>query len=262
MLIDGDSYAEQIRDADTNILLNLKVLDPSTMKIHFDSKGMISKYTQTAKTKGGADKEFSKSEIFHLSRARISDEIHGISIYEALENTINALNESMLDTKKLMHHQVKPFIIWLLKTDDATTISNFRTKLNNLKQYGEDFIIPDDDNSVRHEVVTTPISDGVFSWREDLTRNFYRNCGIPQILVGNASEFSESSSKIVYLSFGRTIEQEQRYIITQVWQQLFLHIDLPPPQSIINDMITDTKKDGANARMGFQPNDTTAGVGE
>ena len=205
---------------------------------------------------------FDPDQIFHLCRSRIADEIHGISIYEALETTINALNESMIDTKKLMHYQVRPFILWKLKTDDVTTISNFVTKINNAKKYGEDMFIPDDDNAVSHEVIQTPISDGIFAWREDLTRNFYRNCGIPQILVGNASEFSESSSKIVYLSFGRTIEQEQRYIITQVWNQLLLHIDLPPPQSIINDMITDTQKDGANAQMGFQKNETTAGSGE
>ena len=261
MLVDGDSYAEVIRDEDTEILINLKPLDPSSIRMVFNNKGVIIRYEQTSKSKDGAVKTFQPDQIFHLCRSRIADEIHGISIYEALETTINSLNESQIDTKKLMHFQVKPFILWKLKTDDTTTISNFVTKINNAKKYGEDMFIPDDDNAVSHEVIQTPISDGIFAWREDLTRNFYRNCGIPQILVGNASEFSESSSKIVYLSFGRTIEQEQRYIITQVWNQLLLHIDLPPPQSIINDMITDTQKDGANAQMGFQKNETTAGSG-
>ena len=121
MLVDGDSYAEVIRDADTEILINLKPLDPSSIKIHFNEAGLITGYTQTSKNKSLIGKfldlfrkkhTFDPDQIFHLCRSRIADEIHGISIYEALETTINALNESMIDTKKLMHYQVRPFILW------------------------------------------------------------------------------------------------------------------------------------------------------
>jgi hypothetical protein len=80
--------------------------------------------------------------------------------------------------------------------------------------------------------------------------------------MGGSGEFSESSTKIAYLAFEQVVKQRQRYIITQVWNQMFLRIDLAMPTSLKNEMLSDNAKDGQDQQMGFQPSDTTGGVGK
>ena len=62
----GDSFAEIIRNEETGVLLNLKVLDPSSVKIVTDDKGIIIRYEQTNKVSKKII-SWKPSEIFHLS---------------------------------------------------------------------------------------------------------------------------------------------------------------------------------------------------
>ena len=50
MNIGGDAFAEIIRDED-DVLVNLKPIDPGTMKIIVNRKGLVKRYEQTTKTK-------------------------------------------------------------------------------------------------------------------------------------------------------------------------------------------------------------------
>ena len=45
-------------------------------------------------------------EIFHLSRNRIADEIHGTSLIDILEWIVTAKEEAERDYKTLMHRNV------------------------------------------------------------------------------------------------------------------------------------------------------------
>ena len=47
--------------------------------------------------------KFEPEEIFHLSRERIADEIHGISVIDSVRDIIDARNEVMSDWKRVMH---------------------------------------------------------------------------------------------------------------------------------------------------------------
>src|SRR3990167_2265781 len=74
-IINGDSFCEQIRDEDGE-LINLKPLDPGSMRIVVDKQGMLKRYEQVSKTKEGEGViKFDPAEIFHLSNNRIADEI-------------------------------------------------------------------------------------------------------------------------------------------------------------------------------------------
>lgn len=255
--IGGDSYAEIIRDEKTGTLLNLKQLDPGSMRVIFNPSGRIIRYEQVSKVKKEA-KKFEPKDIFHLSNNRLGGSIHGISDIVALKDTIIADNESFVDTKKIMHFGARPLTVWKLKTDNAAKINAFVKKINDAKNLGEDMFVPDSEDLLSFEVVQTTPSSAIFQWRDDLRNQFYRNSMLPQIVPGASGGSTESESKTIYLAFERIDAFDQAYIERNVWNQLYLKIKLIPPATLSQDMQNDTGKDG---QMLPQPSDTTAGVG-
>lgn len=257
--INGDSFAEIIRDSDGN-MLNLKPLDPSSIVIVVE-KGIIKKYEQVTKinNKTGV-KEFKKTEILHLSRNRVADEVHGVSMIEALEPIILARNEAMDDFKIVMHRHVKPMRVWHVDTDDTTKIQEYKELVDSATDKSENVIIPL--GTVQHELVSVPQNATLspLAWIRELNNYFFQAARVPQIIVGNSTELTEASAKISYLAFQQTIEEEQLYIEEQVMCQLFLFINLEFPASLERELLSDKRKDMGS--MNFQANDTTAGVGQ
>ena len=272
--VGGESYAEIMRDDDGE-LLNLKPLDPGSMKTIVDEEGIIKRFEQINKI-GIIDKitnifrkkknkkgiiSFEPNEIFYLCNNRLADQIHGISDIEGMEKTILAEEENFEDMKKIMHRQAKPMIMFKLGTDKQSEIDAFVAKMDAATNKGENIYIPDDENSVSFEVVQVNVSQIIMEWRNDIRNKFYRTIGLPQVVPGGGGQSTESESKVIYLAFEQLVERDQRYIENQLWQQLAIKIDLIPPASIKNEMQTDTAKD-ANQGLNFQPAETTAGVGE
>lgn len=263
-----DSFAEIVRNED-GTLINLKPLDPGSIRIVFDGKGIIDRYEQINKVgffkrmfrmRAKAEHVFQPDEIFHLSNNRLADQIHGVSDIEGLEDTLNAEKESFNDVRKTVHRQAKPFIVFKLKTDDQTKIDELVSKINDLREKGEDLFIPDDENILSFEVVQVNPSQVILEWRNDIRNKFYRVIGLPQIVPGAGGQGTESDSKVIYLAFEQLVEKDQRYIERQVWAQLGVRINLIPPTTLSANLQNDEQKDAGG--LNFQPNDTTAGVGE
>jgi hypothetical protein len=264
--INGDFFAEIIRDSDTGELINLKPLDPATIKIIVDKKGIIKRYEQIDKTNKKPLVKFKPSEIFHLTNKRVADEIHGVSDIEAVEEIIKANWESFFDMKKLMHRHVKPIMGFKLDTDDTTTIDEFATKMDAIINKGENLYVPK--GSAEFELISVPSNATLnpMPWREHLKNYFFQTFGIPQIIMGSSGEFTESTAKIAYLAFEQSVKAEQREIITQVWEQLNFRIDLAFPASLKNELLSDEAKDNTmggtmTGQLNVQPNEVTAGVG-
>src|SRR3990167_3569442 len=77
----GDSFAEVMRDEDSGLIVNIKPLNPGSIRIVTDRWGIIKRYEQydgnsKAKT---AWAKFNPEEILHLTNKRVADEIHGVS---------------------------------------------------------------------------------------------------------------------------------------------------------------------------------------
>ena len=256
--INGDAFAEIIRDDDGN-LINLKPLDPSSISI-IAEKGMIKRYEQTSKIEGKEKIKFEPIDILHLSRNRVADEVHGISLIQAVEPIILMRNEAMDDFQTVMHRHVKPMRVWHVDTDDTTKISEFKTLVDESTNKSENVIIPK--GAVEHELVSVPSNSTLspLSWIREFNNYFFQAARVPQIIVGNSQELTEASAKISYLAFQQTIEEEQLYIEEQIMTQLFLIINLEFPASLERELLSDKRKDMGS--MQFQPNDVMAGVGQ
>jgi len=254
----GDSYAEIIKDKNTGTLLNLKVLDPGSMVIVTDEKGIIIRYEQVNKV-SKKKIEFKPEEIFHLSHNRLADQIHGISDITSMEQTILAEYENFSDMKKIIHRFAKPMVIFKLGTDDPSKIAAFVTKMDEATQKGENIYIPDDKNTLSYEIIQVNVNNIVMAWREDIRNKFYRTLGLPLIVFGSSGT-TESGGKIEYLAHEQVFSHDQKFLEEQVWNQLFLRIKLNSPVTLLENLQNDEKKDG-NQGLEIQQSDVTAGRG-
>lgn len=254
--IGGDAFAEIIRDKENN-LINLKPLNPSTVKIVVGKNGLIKRYERIDTNK--LPVRFQPEEIFHIARNRVADEIHGVSMVDILQWIVDAKNESMRDMRTLQHRHVKPINVFKLDTDDPTKISAFKEKADLAVEDGENLYIPM--GSVEQEVISIPTNATLspLAWLEYLDNRFYEAAGVPRIITGNGQTFTEASSKISYLVYQQTIEEEQLYIEEQVLSQLNKVIELEFPASLENELLSDKAKDGAE---NIDASETTAGSGE
>lgn len=253
----GDAFAEIIKDGDN--IINIKPLNSANMVIVCDKGGRIKRYEQLGE---GDPIKFTPEEILHLSNNRIGDQIHGTSDIDAVESTILAEMESFDDTKKIMHRQARPLIMFKLGTDDSTKIAAFQVKMDNATRLGENIYIPDDASSVSYEVVQLTPSPMVMQWRDDIRKKFYRSIGLPELLPSGGGDATESGGKIGYLAWEQINSREQRCVELQIYAQLNLKINLIPPSSLAASLEEDQNKDGQTQEMGFQPNDVNAGAGE
>lgn len=253
--IGGDAYAEIIRDKDDNII-NLKSLDPTNIQHVVNKQGMIIRFEQINKN---TKTPFQPNEIFYLPRNRVADEIHGDSMIKALEWTILAMNEAKQDMKILMHRHVKPMRIWKVDEDDPTAIANFKTTVDSIQENAENLFIPKDVVETEIASVAPNQTLNPLPWLERLRNDFYQACGVPQIIVGGSSEFTEATAKIAYLAFQQTIEEEQLFLEEQILTQLNIVVEFEFPASLENELLSDQKKDGAE---NIDPSETTAGEGQ
>ena len=257
--IGGDAFCEIIRDDEGN-LINLKPLPPASITIVANRRGIIKRYEQNTKFfKQGTPKKFKPEEMLHLARNRVGDEIHGVSIIEALEEVILMRNESMVDWKRVLHRNVDPVWIFHLDTDDSKVIARFKSKMDAARGKGENMYIPKD-AVVPEQVATAPnASLNPLPWIEALNNYFYEACGVPQIIVGGTGAITERAVSIAYLAFQQRIEEEQLFIEEQILSQLNLLINLEFPASLENDLLSDQAKDGS---QNIDPSETTAGEGQ
>ena len=257
--IGGDAYAEIIRD-DEGVLTNLKPLDPENMRIIANKKGIIIRYEQIDKDKKRIGDGIEPEDMFHLMRNRLGHNFHGTSMVKALAEIIEARNEALKIQRKIMRRYAMPTIIWKLDTDIPAEITEFKRKADLVTEHGENYFIPK--GAADHELLAVPPNAtlSTLSWIKELNNYFFQAAGCPQIIVGNAAEFTDASAKISYLAWQQTIEEEQLYIEEAILSQLNLVIDLVFPASLEGELLSDKAKDVQTGAA--KPSDLIAGRGQ
>lgn len=252
--IAGDAFSEIVRDKQ-GALINVKPLDPSSIKIVVDKKGLIKRYEQVEKTNGEAVHKFKPLEIFHLTNKRTADEIHGASDVEAVEAVINAMNESFKIGTQIVRHFARPKIMCELDTDDQTKIDNFITKFDEATNKGNNLFYPKD--TVNPEVLDMPGNAvaSLLSWKAHLKEYFFQVVNLPQILTGFTGASTESNGKVAMTAFQQSVKDEQQDLKEQIWKQLFIKIEPGEAVSLLPNLQADQSKDGVMGQMDIQPSE-------
>lgn len=250
--IGGDSFCEIIRN-DDDVIINLKPLDPASVVIVTDLKGMIIRYEQVSKFKGNPNKTFKPTDIFHLSHDRIADSVFGRRVLKSLKYIIEARNEAMQDWRTVLHRNVKPMRIWYVDTDDTAEISTFQSTVDSANENTENIVVPK--GTVETEIASVSPNQTMnpLPWIESLGDYFFQAVMTPQILYGNAKGFTDASGKIVYLAYEQSVKDLQLYIEEQVLSQLNVEITLNFPASLQQDLISGQEKGGH--LQAAEPND-------
>lgn len=253
----GDGFGHIITDEQGRIK-NVKPLNAQRVTIVASDEGIISHYLYDIEI--NEKKRYEADEILHLSYERMGDEINGIPFIEALEDTIISRNEALSDLRILYHRNIKP-INWIeVETDDKTKLNAIEDTINDAYKKTENIVIS---TGVIKEIKKQQTSQYAtldsLPFLKFLVRQFVTSCGVPEVIMGWGADTTEANSKIVYLAFQQEIEDMQNYIQEQIKRQLNIDIELEFPQSIVDDLKKDEKKDAnyqVKARVGKAGKDT------
>ena len=251
--IGGDFLAEIVQTKKGE-LVNLKPLNPGSIKIVANSRGIIKRYEQlepinTSNLKPMHQRKtiqnFKPEEMFHLAYNRTADEIHGVGIIQKIEQPILAYKEAVADLRILFHRYVKPLIISSVDTDDPDEIEAYKKKLDIAVENGENMVVPKGvlDKMERMSVPQYSTLDPL-PWINYLEAEFVRAEGVPQIIQGASSALdTEAAAKILYLGWQQVIEFNQMFLEQQLKAQLGIKVDFEFPARIDFDMQEQQKKD-------------------
>lgn len=253
-LFHGDSYAEIVRDKSR--LINIKPLDPQSMRTVFDDKGRIIRYEQRTKTSNNITK-WKPHEIFHLMIDRIADETHGTAVIESCKWVIDTRNEAMTDWRRVLHRSTVRVLY--IDADDTSRLQQVKTEYREAIKYGELIILPAKKGDAEFEQLEAPDVNKFLQWIQYLENVFYQIVGVPRV-IATSENFTEAGSKVGYATFEPTYTRHQTYLEKQIWLQLGYKITFNRPPSLMENMQSDETKNAG--QLGFQPNDTQIGRGK
>ena len=250
----GDAFAEVIRNEKTGTLVNLKPLDPGSIRIVTNKKGFVIRYDQMEKS-GKKDKvihKFQPEDILHLCNDRVADEIHGVSIIESVQWVIDAKQEAMRDWRRISHRATVRILY--IEEDDKTRLAAIKRDYPDAINKGELLILPIKKGDADFVDLNLPPVESFLNWIKYLENFFYQAVGVPKVILGGSEEFTEASSKIAYLTFEQVYSKEQREVEADFWNQIALRFELEKPVSLKNETLNSEEKN--TGQVGFQQNDT------
>jgi len=253
--VNGDAYAEIIRDGETGELINIKTLDPASITHVVGENGLIEKYQQRTKTGNDqAIKDIPIERMLHLCNDRVADEVHGVSVIEAVEWVVETQEEILRDYRRQLHRNGVARIIYV-DVEDTTKINTFKAQWKEAIDKGDVLILPKGTAEVKD--TGTTLQDPIPFLRY-LDQMFWIAIGTPRVILGGSEEFTEASSKIGYLTFEQIYTKEVEELIADIWNQLGIKITINKPASIKNELLQSEDKN--TGQTGFQPKETTAGL--
>lgn len=254
--INGDSFAEIVRDEETGELTNLKPLDPGRMRVVVGPKGTIIGYDYRQLTK--EYKRFEPEEILHLCNDRIADQIHGTAASEAAKWVIDARNEAMRDLRRIAHRST--IRVLYVEEDDKTRLVNLKSDYAEAIKKGEVLIIPGKPKETGFQDLTMPPTQAFLEWIRYLENVFYQVVGVPKVISGGTEDNTEAGAKVGMVVFDPIYIREITDLQADLWNQMAIQLEFVGQKSMMDNIQSDQAKN--TSQTGFQPNDTTAGVGE
>lgn len=247
----GDAFCEIVRDG--NRIINLKPLYTGNMKVVTNAKGIITRYEHQVTSKEPT--KFKPSDILHICNERLANQIHGTSVVDAVQWTIDAKNEAM-DTMRKIQRRALALGVMKVKTNDTNEIATIKAKYQDAVDKGEVLILPDDladlEQSPPHQ--TLPL---LLDWIKYLDDFSYRALGVPLVLAGGSGG-SEGSDKTGFLTFDQVYLKEQRELEADLWNQLAIKVTFNKPASINPEMTLNEEKN--TSQTSFIPSETKAKV--
>lgn len=250
----GDAFAEIIRD--NGRLLNIKPLYTGDMRVVVNDKGIVDHYEQRTNVKDGEPRRLEPYQVLHLVNDRVANEIHGVSVIDAVKWVIDARNEAMKDWRRISH--LSSIRVIYVDADDTTKLNQLKTQYQNGIATGNVMVLPGR-KGVDYEIdeLTLPPIDAFLRWIQYLEGFFYQAVGIPRV-IATSENYTEAASKVGYLTFEPIYTREQTELESDLLKQAGIRIIFNRPPSLMETMQNSESKN--TSQTGFQPGDLNPGV--
>jgi hypothetical protein len=244
--ISGTTIGEIIKDrANKKGLINLKPLDPQTIRVTANKFGIISKFEQITHKSGEDGQQLKPTElkpenVFYIAWNRIADEIVGISTIEKIEGIIKYRHQAMEDLSEVYHRYVVPFWLFYVDTDDEEEIDDFNTKIRKMIKERDSMTLPQGVvNS--HERLSVPQHSNLdpLNWIKHLERYFLISEGVPELIAGIGRETADASSRMIYLAWRIITIANQKIYEKHIKRQLGINLRFPRPINILAPEISE-----------------------
>ena len=251
----GDAFAQVVKDPDSGELINLIPMNPQFVEIGVNQKNRIVDYKY--READGKEIHFKPGEVLHLCNDRVVSEIHGVSVVEAIEWNIEATEEAKRAHRKMVKNNGVVRVIEV-DLDDTTKYNELKVQWKDAVERGDVLILPKDVARAMdwHGQLDTA---GVVAWLKYLDDDFYMSIGVPRVILGGSSEFTEASAKISYLTYEQVYTKETTDLEADLWNQLQIRITFNKPVSLKNEMLESESKNTGQTIM--QPNEMNIGQG-
>ncbi len=253
--INGDSFAEIIRNPDTGKIINLKPLNPVSVKTVVSSEGIIVRYEEIDMESGKSIRKINLDKMFHLSNNRIANEIHGNSLIEPVEWVVDTIHEAMRDYRRMLHRST--IRVLYVEEEDKSRHASLKRDYANAIKHGELMIMPGkaSDNPLQD---FPPPNTPHLEWIRYLKNVIFQDIGTPEVIMGGSPNFTNAGEKMGYLTFEQPVARGQRELEQDMWNQLGIRIVFNKPISL-KDNAQETE--AANTgQIGTQPVDTGVGA--
>lgn len=242
----GDAYSEIIRN-DKGRLVNLKPLDPRRI-IHVTEKGILNKYKYVQGD--GKTIEFKPNEILHFCNDRILDEPHGTAVTSAVEWACEAMKEAYVDWRRIMHKS--SLLIFYVDEQDTARQTKLKTEMAEGIKNGDILILTCKPEEARLEPVPAPPAQAWLLYVNNLEDKFYKQLGVPKVVLGGTAENTEASAKVGVISYEPIWTREITEIEKDLWNQLAIKITIRKQPSLMDNMQADEAKNTGQTKLQYQ----------
>ena len=245
--VGGDSYTEIILDEDGD-LLNLKPLNVAKMTHITNEKGILLGYEYMQAD--GSIKKFKTYEIFHLCNKRVIDEPHGTPETKSIEWVMNAIEEARRAYRKIVQRSC----IRILYVDESDTakLTQINTEYSAGIKNGEILIIPCRPEDAKFEDLLLPPIESILRWMEYLEDKFYKQLGVPKVVLGGTSENTEASAKVGVISYEPIWTMEISELEKDILNQLGIMIKINKQPSLMDNMQADESANTGQTKLEYQ----------
>lgn len=254
MSFNGDAYAEIIRNKDTGTLLNLKPLDPRRVNHYTNKQGIIVKYGYMQGD--GKERMINPNMMFHSMNNRVLDEPHGTSDTSAVEWVIEKIMQAREDYARLMH--ITSIRIFYVDENDTARQNIIKTQYKDAIENKHVMMITCKPEEARFEDLAPPPADTWLRWLGYLEDKFYKQLGVPKIVLGGTADNTEASAKVGVVIYEPVWTRRIMELESDIWNQLGIKFKINKQPSMMDGLQQQEQKN--QAQTGFQPNDTQVNI--
>jgi hypothetical protein len=198
----------------------------------------------------GKIEKYEPKEILHFCNDRILDEPHGTAVTSAVEWAINKIQEARENFADMLH--VSTVRILYVDEQDTARQTTLQTKYADAIKNKKVMIVTCKPEEAAFKDLEAPDSGNFINWLNYLEDKFYKQLGVPKVVLGGTAENTEASAKVGVIAYEPIWTREISELEADLWNQLGIKIKIRKQPSLMDNMQTDEAKNTGQTKLQYQ----------